>query len=150
MIDVGKGPPLVLIPGMQGRWEWMRPTVEALAQHFRVLTFTLAGEWTSGHALKPQFGFDSYTLQVDRVLEDAGAESAVVCGVSYGGLIALRYASKRPNRVKQLVLASALPPDYVQDRRYSFYRRTPSLLFPVFLLASSRRVSPELRAASLG
>ena len=31
MIDVGNGPPLVLIPGMQGRWEWMQPTVNALA-----------------------------------------------------------------------------------------------------------------------
>jgi 3-oxoadipate enol-lactonase len=146
MIDVGTGPPLVLIPGMQGRWEWMRPTVNALARHFRVLSFTLAGEWTSGDPLQPRLGFDSYTLQVDRILEQARVESATVCGVSYGGLIALRYAAIRPNRVKQLVLASALPPDYVPDARYEFYKRMPVLLFPVFLLASSRRVSPELHA----
>jgi pimeloyl-ACP methyl ester carboxylesterase len=146
-IDVGHGPPLVLIPGMQGRWEWMRPTVNALARHFRVLSFTLAGEWTSNDPLQPRLGFDSYTLQVNRVLEAAGVESAAVCGVSYGGLIALRYASMHPDRVTQLVLASALPPDYVPDERYDFYRRTPLLLFPLFLFGSSRRVSPELRAA---
>ena len=145
-IDVGNGPPLVLIPGMQGRWEWMRPTVNALARHFRVLSFTLAGEWTSGDPLQPRLGFDSYTLQVDRVLREARVESAIVCGVSYGGLIALRYASMRPHTVRQLVLASALPPDYQPDARYDFYKRAPVLLFPVFLLASSRRVSPELHA----
>ena len=116
MIDVGHGPPLVLIPGMQGRWEWMQPTVNALARHFRVLSFTLAGEWTSGDPLQPRLGFDSYTLQMDRVLAEARVESAIVCGVSYGGLIALRYASMRPNTVKQLVLASALPPDYRAGR----------------------------------
>ena len=27
MIDIGSGIPLVLVPGIQGRWEWMRPTV---------------------------------------------------------------------------------------------------------------------------
>ena len=147
MIDIGAGPPLVLVPGIQGRWEWMRPTVEALAAHFRVLSFTLAGEWTSRHAFEPRLGFDNYTVQIDRTLEEAGIESAVVCGVSYGGLIALRYAATRSQRVRSLVLASALPPDYVPDARYHFYRRSPSLLLPVFLLDSSRRVAPELRAA---
>ncbi len=146
IVDVGAGPPLVLVPGLQGRWEWMRPTVDALAAHFRVLSFTLAGEWTSRHAFEPRLGFDNYTVQIDRTLEEAGVESAVICGVSYGGLIALRYAARRPDRVRRLVLASALPPDYVPDARYHFYRRTPSLLLPLFLLDSSRRVAPELRA----
>jgi pimeloyl-ACP methyl ester carboxylesterase len=146
MIDRGNGPPLVLIPGMQGRWEWMHRTVDELSRHFRVLSFTLAGEWTSNDLLQPQLGFDSYTAQVDRVLEAARVEAAIVCGVSYGGLIALRYAATRPQKVHRLVLASALPPDYVPDARYDFYKRTPVLLFPVFLLASSRRVSPELHA----
>ena len=145
-IDVGHGPPLVLIPGMQGRWEWMQPTVNALARHFRVISFTLAGEWTSGDSLQPRLGFDNYTRQIDRVLDQARVESAIVCGVSYGGLIALRYAAMRTDRVTRLVLASALPPDYQPDARYDFYKRMPLLLFPVFLLASSRRVSPELHA----
>ena len=30
IIDRGSGPPLVLIPGLQGRWEYVRPTVDAL------------------------------------------------------------------------------------------------------------------------
>jgi len=86
-------------------------------------------------------------VQIDRVLEEAGVESADFCGVSYGGLIALRYAALRPERVRRLVLASALPPDYEVDERYNFYRRAPLLLLPVFALASAQRASPELRAA---
>ena len=31
MTDRGAGPPLVLVPGIQGRWEWMAPAVDALA-----------------------------------------------------------------------------------------------------------------------
>jgi 3-oxoadipate enol-lactonase len=147
MIDVGTGPPLVLIPGLQGRWEWMRPTVDALARTFRVLSFTLAGDWGSGVRFDPRLGFDNFIVQIDRVLEQAGVESADFCGVSYGGLIAVRYAALRPQRVRHLVLASALPPDYQADERYKFYRRAPLLLMPVFALASAHRASPELRAA---
>jgi pimeloyl-ACP methyl ester carboxylesterase len=147
MIDIGNGPPLVLIPGLQGRWEWMRPAVDALARSFRVLSFTLAGGWGSDQRYEPRLGFDTYVAQVDRVLEEAGVESATICGVSYGSLIALRYAALRPQRTRHLVLASALPPDYEPDSRYRFYARAPRLLLPLFFVESSCRVSPELRAA---
>ena len=38
IVDRGSGPPLVLIPGLQGRWEYARPTVDALSAFFRVIT----------------------------------------------------------------------------------------------------------------
>jgi pimeloyl-ACP methyl ester carboxylesterase len=147
MIDMGDGPPLVLIPGMQGRWEWARPAVLTLARTFRVLTFSLAGDPGSRSRIDPRLGFDSFVVQIDQVLEAAGVESAAVCGISYGGLIAYRYATLRPERVRHLVLASALPPDYEPDHRFRFYERAPWLLLPIFIVGSARRVSPELRRA---
>jgi pimeloyl-ACP methyl ester carboxylesterase len=150
MIDIGKGPPLVLVPGIQARWEWMRPAVKALSQHFRVLTFTLAGEPTSGQHFDTRLGFDNFVVQLDRVFEDAGIESAVVCGVSYGGLIAFHYAALRSRRVKALVLASALAPGFAPDERFAFYERAPRLLLPVFGVAAARRARLELREALPG
>ena len=44
VIDRGHGTPLVLVPGIQGRWEYMRPAVDALAERFRVVTFDLCGD----------------------------------------------------------------------------------------------------------
>lgn len=140
-------PPLVLVPGIQGRWEWMRPAVEALARHFSVLTFTLAGERTSGHPFDRRLGFDNFVVQIDRVLEDAGVASAAVCGVSYGGLIALRYAALRQDRVRQLVLASALAPGWEPDARARFYSRAPVLLSPLFAAGAIGRAAPELLSA---
>jgi pimeloyl-ACP methyl ester carboxylesterase len=61
-IDIGSGPPLVLIPGLQGRWEWMRPTVDALAAEFRVISYTLAGDWGSDHEFEPGLGFDNFIV----------------------------------------------------------------------------------------
>jgi pimeloyl-ACP methyl ester carboxylesterase len=150
MIDLGTGTPLVLVPGIQGRWEWMRPTVEALARHFRVLSFSLAGERTSRHAFDPRLGFDNFVVQVDRVLEEAGVPNAVVCGVSFGGLIAGRYAALRPRRTRALVLASALAPGYTPDARVRFYSRAPWLLSPLFCINAWRRSRPEVRTALPG
>jgi hypothetical protein len=31
VVDIGSGEPVVLVPGLQGRWEWMRPAVLRLA-----------------------------------------------------------------------------------------------------------------------
>jgi 3-oxoadipate enol-lactonase len=147
MIDIGQGPPLVLVPGMQGRWEWARPTILALARTFRVLSFSLAGDAGSRARIDPRLGFDSFVVQIDQVLEEAGVAAATICGISYGGLIAYRYAMLRPARARHLVLASALPPDYQPDHRFRFYARAPRVLFPFFILGSARRVSPELRRA---
>jgi hypothetical protein len=48
IIDRGGGTPVVVIPGIQGRWEWMKPAIDALAQRCRVITFSLADEPSCG------------------------------------------------------------------------------------------------------
>lgn len=147
VIDVGSGPPLVLVPGIQGRWEWTRPFVHALACRFRVLSFTLAGGWSAREGFDRRLGFDTFLVQIDRIMETAGVANATVCGISYGGLVAMRYAALRPERTRQLVLISPLPPDYQPDSRYRFYARAPRLLFPLFCVDAAFRVSAEVRAA---
>src|SRR5439155_3239404 len=82
IVDCGSGPPLVLIPGLQGRWEYLRGTVDALSQSFRVLTFPLSGERGSGLSFERARGLDNYVAQVNAVLDDRGIDRAIICGVS--------------------------------------------------------------------
>ena len=42
IVERGHGEPLVFIPGIQGRWEYQRAAIDALAVSFRVLTFSLS------------------------------------------------------------------------------------------------------------
>jgi pimeloyl-ACP methyl ester carboxylesterase len=147
MIDRGTGTPVVLMPGIQGRWEWMVPAVDALADRFRVVTFSLCDEPTSGFPFDPERGIENYLTQVDEALDRAGLDAAFLIGVSYSGPIAAEYAARRPERVRGLVLVSALPPDWVPNRRARFYLRAPRLLSPLFLLDSPARVLPEIRAS---
>ena len=147
IVDKGSGTPIVLIPGLQGRWEWMRPTVDALAKHHRVITFSLCDERTSPFPCNPAKAFENYIEQVDLALDRAGLDKAVIAGVSYGGLIATEFAARRPDRVEALVLASALHRTWHPDSRQQQFLKAPRLMSPLFVATAPQRMRPELVAA---
>ena len=130
--------PIVVIPGIQGRWEWMRPAIEALAARGRVLTFSLADEPASGSRFDPTRGFWSYVDQVRDALDSSGLDRATICGVSYGGLIASAFVARHPERTTALVLVSPLPLSWRPDARVEFYARHPWLLTPLFCIGALR------------
>lgn len=150
MFDTGAGMPIVLIPGLQGRWEWMRPAVDALARHHRVITFSLCDERTSPFPCDPERAFENYISQVALALQRARVERAVIAGVSYGGLIAAEFAARHPDRVSGLVLASALHASWQPDVSQQRYLAAPVLTVPLFLAGAAGRVRAELAAALPG
>jgi len=125
----------------------MGPAVDALATHGRVVTFSLCDEPSSGFSCTPARGFENYLEQLRIALDRAGVARALLVGISYGGLIAAEFAARHPERVRGLVLASALPADWQPDRRVRFYLRAPRLLSPLFCLGAPLRLYPELAAA---
>ena len=143
----GTGQPIVLVPGIQGRWEWMAPTIEALAAHGRAITFSLCDEPTSGFACVPDRGFENYVAQLGEVLATTGAVRPVLVGVSYGGLVAAEFAARHPDLVAGLVIASAPPPNWTPDRRITRYLSSPRLSAPGFFLGAPVRTYPEVKAA---
>lgn len=147
MIDRGNGTPVVLIPGLQGRWEWMRPAVTALAKQHRVISFSLCDERTSPFPCEPGRAFENYISQVELALDRAKLERAVIAGVSYGGLIATEFAARRPDRVSALVLANALHSSWLPDSRQQRYLDAPFRSIPMFLAGAVGRVRAELLAA---
>lgn len=137
----GSGPPLVLIPGIQGRWEWMRPAVRELAKRFRVVTFSLRAPGTD---------FDTQVSQVEAAMERAGVERAVLCGVSYGGFVALRCAAIRGARVSALVLVSTPGPFWRPDDRTARYVGRPWRSVPEFVLGARSRLWHETAGSVTG
>jgi pimeloyl-ACP methyl ester carboxylesterase len=150
MVDTGSGPPLVLVPGIQGRWEWMRPAVDALAARCRVLSSSLAGDPGSGAAIDAALGFDSLVAQIDGMRERAGLDRVALCGVSFGGLVAVRYAALRPEHTAALVVVSTPGPRWRPDARIGRYVRHPVAMAPLFAAGAPRRLGREIRTARDG
>jgi len=115
----------------------MRPAVDALARDFRVLTFSL------GDATTP----DDYAAQVARTLDVNQVDRAVVCGVSFGGLIAVRFAARHPDRTSALVLVSTPAPRLRLRRRHQLYARLPWVFGPLFLAEAPWRLRAEIVSA---
>jgi pimeloyl-ACP methyl ester carboxylesterase len=137
MFERGSGPPLVLLPGIPGPWEYVRGAVDALAASCRVLTFSLG----------PECSIESDVARIGKVLDDCRLDQAVVCGISYGGLIALRFAATHPARTRALVLASAPGPGTKLRPSHRIYTEWPYVFGPLFLAETPFRFRRELERA---
>jgi 3-oxoadipate enol-lactonase len=147
IIERGSGPALVVIPGVQGRWEYVRPAVEALASAFHVMTFPLCDEPSAGFSFGASRGISCYTEQVRATLDRCGIKQAIVCGISFGGLVALDFAATHADRTRGLVLTSTPGPGWHLRPRHELYARWPHLFGPLFLAETPWRLRREMMTA---
>jgi pimeloyl-ACP methyl ester carboxylesterase len=144
MITKGTGFPVVVLPGLQGRWEWLTPTIEALTAGHRVIGLSLT-------ELRPVREDDSSFLAwmhaLDEALDRAHERRVSIIGVSFGGLIAACYAARRPERVTSLVMVA--PPSPVWEPRPGdeFCLKYPRLAMPYFGVRAMSRLLPEIHRA---
>jgi pimeloyl-ACP methyl ester carboxylesterase len=119
----GAGPPLVMLHGVGSRASDLGPLLHRLrgdAPH--VVAPDLPGH---GRSARPPGGMDPTVLQdaVFALLDAVVPAGAVVFGNSLGGLVAVRYALHRPERVRALVLASPAGAPMSADELVRFLAR---------------------------
>lgn len=107
----GQGPPLTLIMGQScslNQWKWM---ADILSGSFQVITFDNRG---AGRSEKPDVAYSMEMLATDTrcLLEKLGIAKSHVFGVSFGGMIAQRFALMYPDAVDRLILGATMPNYY--------------------------------------
>ena len=147
MIDHGSGIPIVLVPGIQGRWEWMQRAVDALATQNRVITDSLLSEPGSIASINTKRGFGRFIDWLDQLLARANVDAVALCDVAYGGWVAVHYAATRPTKISSLSLVSTPSPNWQPPSRIERYLRAPRLMAPVFAASSPFRLYPEIAVA---
>jgi 3-oxoadipate enol-lactonase len=98
----GDGPPLVLVPGMDGTGRLFYRQVPLLAQRYRVATYRLRDDAPGMATLVDDLA------EVIRTMTRWG-EPAVVVGESFGGTVALSLALARPELVAAMVVINSFP-----------------------------------------
>ncbi len=101
-LDAGSGDPIVMIPGADGMKETFRYQVPALDGRHRIIV----ADMRARH--EPEASFDRLADDVAELMDECGVESAVVLGQSLGGAVALRFATRYPERVRGLVISNSL------------------------------------------
>jgi 3-oxoadipate enol-lactonase len=102
----GDGPPLVLVHGLGGAASNWTELVPLLVPHHRLLVPDLPGHGGST-ALPAVSGLEPFADRVAAVAQREDMLPAPVVGHSLGGLVALRWALRRPADVSALVLAGS-------------------------------------------
>ncbi len=97
----GKGEDVVLLHGWGQNIEMMKPLGDNLIDHYRVTIIDLPGFGLSKEPVYPFSIFD-YTEVVYELLQELKVVKPIMIGHSFGGRIAIVYASKYP--VNKLVL----------------------------------------------
>ncbi|HUO84077.1 MAG TPA: alpha/beta fold hydrolase [Thermoanaerobaculia bacterium] len=105
----GTGPPLVLLHGLSGSFEWWKKNINALAERFTVFGVDLVGfgaDRTLTDAPLPLPLDDAVTL-VERWITARIGEPVHLVGHSMGGAIAIHFAASFPASTRSLTLVSS-------------------------------------------
>jgi 3-oxoadipate enol-lactonase len=79
----------------------------AVKQHFRVLLYDCRGMWQSDHPTGP-YSMEQHADDLAVLLTELGIQKAHIAGISYGGEISMVFAGKYPERVRSLIVSSAV------------------------------------------
>jgi proline iminopeptidase len=104
----GAGEPVVLVPGGPGvSHVHYHPWFSRLADRHRVVFFDQPGTGRSGRLAAPDHTIERYVAAIEGVRVHLGAERLALVGLSFGGMPAIAYAVRHPERVRRLVLSNA-------------------------------------------
>jgi pimeloyl-ACP methyl ester carboxylesterase len=108
---LGRGQPIVLVPGLAGSWKLVVPLAHRLATGFEVFACGLRDDRLPSGALhaavRRASDIGDYASDLACVIETLGLERPLVFGVSFGGAIALEFAAEYPQRLSGLILQGA-------------------------------------------
>jgi len=104
----GSGEPLLLITGFTISAAVFDPVLDLYGGHFDVITYDNRGSGRSEAPLRPT-SMAELAADAAGLLRAIGVESAHVCGLSMGGMIAQELAIRFPERVRGLVLGGTTP-----------------------------------------
>ena len=102
-------PPVLLVMGLAYPAAMWWRLVPALAERFRVLRLDNRGAGLTGDVPGAPYTVETMAADCLAVLDEAGAASAQVVGISMGGLLAQEMALTAPERVTSLCLAATHP-----------------------------------------
>ncbi len=107
---VGDGPDVIVIHGGPGaHHDYLLPQFDALAQGRRLRYYDQRGGGKSQVSRDTEVGWRDQTADLDALISLWNAEPATLLGYSWGGLLALLFATEHPERVGRLALVSAAP-----------------------------------------
>jgi pimeloyl-ACP methyl ester carboxylesterase len=106
----GEGPALLLTHGYSSSSHMWAGQRDALARHFKVITWDMRGHGRSDYPDDPSAYSETATVaDIAALLDEAGAKDAVIGGLSLGGYMSLAFHLAHPTRTRALLIIDTGP-----------------------------------------
>ncbi len=107
--QLGNGPSLVLCLRFRGVMDsWDPAFLDALAEHFSVITFDYTGLGLSTG--EPSYDRATMARDAEDLVDALGLEKVAIGGWSIGGIAAQIFAARNPERTTHAILIGTVPP----------------------------------------
>ena len=103
--EAGIGVPIIFIPGLTEFKEAFAFQFRGLQDSYHVFSYDIR----RGLKRASDYTLDLLVGDLRGLLEALNLDSAVICGHSFGGLIAMQFALQYPEKTKALILVSSFP-----------------------------------------
>lgn len=103
--EAGAGMPIVFIPGITEYKEAFAFQLRGLKDSYRIISYDLR----RGLKRATDYTLDALVDDLRDFLRALNLNSAVICGHSFGGLVAMQFALQYPQETNALILVSAFP-----------------------------------------
>ena len=142
--EVGSGPPIVVLHGGPDfDHTYLLPELDRLANSFHLVYYDQRGRGRSAAGVRAEdVTLESELEDLDAIRRKVGLEAIAVLGHSWGCVLALEYAVRRPGRGSHVILLNPAPAshrDLLLLRRELAARRAPADLERMKSLAASGR-----------
>jgi proline iminopeptidase len=132
---IGSGPPVIVLHGGPGaHHDYLLPGFDRLGGGRTLIYYDQRGGGRSPVGREVPVGWEEQVADLEALREVWGLQRLTLLGYSWGGLLAMLYAIKHPERVERLGLVSAAPS--TREARIVFEERF-----------QARNLSPAIQAA---
>ena len=128
--EIGQGQPIIILHGGPDfSHAYFLPDTDRLSDMFYLIYYDQRGRGKSAENVQPEdVTIESDVEDLERLREYFRLETVAVLGHSWGGLLAMEYAIRHPDRVSHLVLMNTAPAsheDYLLLRQ-AFLEKRPA------------------------
>lgn len=100
----GRGQPVIFLHSWLGSWRYWIPSMEMIADRFRVYAFDFWGFGDSDRS-EPTYSIVDYVKQLHAFMDKLGIVKANLVGHGLGGMIAVRAATATPDRFLKIIVS---------------------------------------------
>ena len=120
----GSGPALILTHGYSSTSAMWQGQIEALSRHHTLVLWDMRGHGRSDYPAAPEAYSEALTVaDIAALLDQIGADTAIVGGLSLGGYMSLAFYRAHPARVRALLIIDTGPGFKKDDARDAWNKR---------------------------